>query len=201
MTPEFWIECYGYLGSALVVVSMLMASVVKLRVVNTIGSIVSGSYALIIGSFPLALMNICLVAINVYNLQKLLNTKKQYDLVACGTQDAFVTYFLDHYRGDIAHYFPEFAASRQADTAYIVFCSAEPAGLLLARDLGQGRLEVSLEYSTPTYRDCSVGKFLYAALPGQGIKTLTVAEASEKHKPYLVKMGYAETAQGFTREL
>ena len=32
------IELVGYLGSALVVVSMLMTSVVKLRVVNTIGS-------------------------------------------------------------------------------------------------------------------------------------------------------------------
>ena len=37
MTPSMYIEAIGYLGSALVVVSMLMSSVIKLRVINTIG--------------------------------------------------------------------------------------------------------------------------------------------------------------------
>ena len=60
------IELFGYLGSTLVVCSMLMASVVKLRVINMIGSVISGIYALIIGSFPLALMNFCLIIINFY---------------------------------------------------------------------------------------------------------------------------------------
>ena len=69
------IELAGYLGSTLVVVSMLMSSVVKLRVINTIGSVISATYALIIHSYPLALMNICLIIINCYNLIKLLDRK------------------------------------------------------------------------------------------------------------------------------
>lgn len=69
---NIYIELFGYLGSTLVVVSMLMASVVKLRVINMIGSVISASYALIIGSFPLVLMNVCLIAINAYNLVRLL---------------------------------------------------------------------------------------------------------------------------------
>ena len=44
------IEMLGYLGSALVVASMLMSSVVKLRVINTIGSGIFAVYALIIHS-------------------------------------------------------------------------------------------------------------------------------------------------------
>ena len=44
-----WIEIFGYIGSALVVVSMLMTSVVKLRVINTVGSLISGTYAFSIG--------------------------------------------------------------------------------------------------------------------------------------------------------
>ena len=39
------IELIGYLGSALVVASMLMSSVVKLRVINTIGSGIFAAYA------------------------------------------------------------------------------------------------------------------------------------------------------------
>ena len=77
MNTSTIIEIAGYVGSTLVVVSMLMSSVVKLRVINTIGSVISATYALIIHSYPLALMNICLIIINVYNLMKLLKTKQQ----------------------------------------------------------------------------------------------------------------------------
>lgn len=77
MSIDIWIEVLGYIGSAMVVISMLMTSVVKLRIINGIGSILSGTYALIVGSFPLALMNVCLIVINIYNLHMLLKSKKE----------------------------------------------------------------------------------------------------------------------------
>ena len=48
MNTSTIIEAVGYLGSALVLVSFLMSSVVKLRVVNTAGSLIFALYALII---------------------------------------------------------------------------------------------------------------------------------------------------------
>ena len=101
MDVSMMIELFGYLGSTLVVVSMLMASVVKLRVINMIGSIISGTYALIIGSFPLALMNFCLIVINAYNLIRLLKSDKQYDLVDGTKDDGLLHYFLEYYRDDM----------------------------------------------------------------------------------------------------
>lgn len=74
---SFYIELIGYLGSFLVVVSMLMTSITKLRVVNMTGSVISIIYALVIGSFPIALMNICLLIINTYNIIKLKRQKTQ----------------------------------------------------------------------------------------------------------------------------
>jgi len=53
-------------------VSMFMSSVVKLRIINTAGSVISGIYALISGAFPLFVMNICIIVINIYNLIKLM---------------------------------------------------------------------------------------------------------------------------------
>ena len=70
-----WLEIFGYLGSILVVVSLLMTSIIKLRILNLAGSLISGIYALLIGSFPLALMNGCLIMINIINLYKLMKTK------------------------------------------------------------------------------------------------------------------------------
>ena len=72
MDGKMMIEIFGYIGSALVVVSMLMSSIVKLRIINTVGSVISGIYAVICGAIPLAVMNICLITINIYGLVKLL---------------------------------------------------------------------------------------------------------------------------------
>ena len=46
------IEAVGYLGSTLVLVSFLMSSVLRLRLVNTAGSLIFAIYALIIRSCP-----------------------------------------------------------------------------------------------------------------------------------------------------
>lgn len=105
MNTSMIIELAGYLGSVLVVVSMLMSSVVKLRIINTAGSIISATYALIIQSYPLALMNICLIIINIYNLARLLRSNEPYDLVDVKTDDIFLTYFLDYYQQDIQNFF------------------------------------------------------------------------------------------------
>lgn len=193
MNTSTMIELAGYLGSTLVVVSMLMSSVVKLRVINTIGSVISASYALIIHSYPLALMNICLIIINCYNLAKLLKSNQQYDLISVNTDDTFLAYIFAHYKQDILHFFQEAErAAKTADTAFIVCCDAAPAGVLLGNVTEKGVLEIAVDYSTPTYRDCSVGKYLYSRLPEQGINKLVYSGKSEKHEEYLRKMGFAE---------
>ena len=96
------IEIFGYIGSGLVVVSMLMSSVVRLRVINTIGSVIFMIYALIIKSYPTALMNFCLVAINVYHLMRLRNTNKHYSMFENNPEDGYLNYLLKYYKDDIA---------------------------------------------------------------------------------------------------
>ena len=184
------IELAGYLGSTLVVVSMLMSSVVKLRVINTIGSVISATYALIIHSYPLALMNICLIIINCYNLIKLLRSEQEYDLIPANPGDAFLVYFIDNYRQDIQNFFQGADLALSAsDTAYIVCCGTTPAGLLLG-NTSAGVLDIAVDYTTPAYRDCSVGKYLYSRLPEYGIRKLTCSGVLKKHEGYLVKMGF-----------
>lgn len=191
MNTTMIIELAGYLGSTLVVVSMLMSSVVKLRVINTIGSCISATYALIIHSYPLALMNICLIIINCYNLAKLLKSEQQYDLIQADTNDAFLAYFIARYRQDIRDFFQETDLDLSAsDTAYIVCCDAAPAGLLLGKTSENGVLDITVDYTTPVYRDCSVGKYLYAKLSEHGIRKLIYSGTSKKHAEYLLKMGF-----------
>ena len=196
------IEMLGYLGSALVVASMLMSSVVKLRVINTIGSGIFAAYALIIHSYPTALMNVCLVGINVYNLIQLNRKEQNYELVDGVAEDGLLRYLLDYYREDIQIYFPDFSADRAADRAYIVCCNGNPAGVLLGNDGGQGTLQVLLDYSTPTYRDCSIGAYLYSKLPSKGVRTLVFGgRASQAHTAYLSRMGFAQENGSYVKIL
>lgn len=99
------IEMDGYLGSALVVVSMLMSSVIELRVINTIGSGIFTAYALMIYSYPTALMNGFLIGLIVYNLIRLTQKDRSYDLVEGAQGEGRLRYLLDYYREDIGHTF------------------------------------------------------------------------------------------------
>lgn len=61
-------EIIGYLGTGLVILSMTMSSVTKLRILNIAGALVSAVYALLIAAYPVALLNITLTAINLFHL-------------------------------------------------------------------------------------------------------------------------------------
>lgn len=202
MDAATFIEIFGYIGSGLVIVSMLMSSVVKLRVINTVGSTVSAIYALICGAFPLALMNACLIVINIYNLFKLLKTKQEYDLVDGDSEDALVKYFLERYNSDIKVYFPGFDKEKvDGKKAYVVCCDGTPAGILLGKE-NKGVIDVMIDYSTPTYRDCSVGTYLYSKLPSKGIVTLLFSQReSETHKAYMDKMGFVKEKDAYVKKL
>ena len=198
---DFIIELIGYLGSILVLISMLMSSVIKLRIINTVGSIIFTFYAFAIQTYPTAILNVILVGVNIYNIFILLKSTKQYDLVEVQADDSFAGYFLEHYKNDIAVYFPEFKNNPELyDVANIICCNADPAGILLGKKNGE-EIEISLDYTTPMYRDCSVGKFLYAELYKQGIKKLVYKTADEKHAEYLKKMGFDKTMEGYTKEI
>lgn len=202
LEPQVLLEIFGYIGSFLVVFSMLMSSVVKLRVINAIGSVVSGTYALICGAYPLVLMNGCLIVINVYNLYKLLKTEQQYDMVESKKEDALLGYFLEKYQEDIKKCFPDFSNDVAYDKAYVVCCNGNPAGVLLGKEKEKGVIDIVLDYSIPTYRDCSVGTYLYSKLSTQGIRTLEYRLAdTEEHIAYMKKMGFVKGENAYVCNL
>ena len=107
MNASTIIEMVGYLGSFLVLVSFLMTSVVKLRIVNTVGSIIFMIYALIIKSYPTAVMNFCLVVINLHFLYKMNKMGKEYEITRVEKEDGYLEYLLNLYHSDIRTCFPD----------------------------------------------------------------------------------------------
>ena len=192
------VELIGYLGSALVVVSMLMTSVVKLRIVNTIGSAIFTGYAFVIGSYPTALMNLFLIGINAYQLFRLLRTQKRYDLISTDLQDQYVQYFLEKSMDDIHEWFPEFSMrGLRADVVYLVCCDSNPAGIFIGKHLkGPDVVEVLLDYAAPVYRDTSAGRYLHEQMKQKGCKTLVFRSTAPKHVKYMEKVGYQMDEKG-----
>ena len=195
------VEIIGYVGSALVLVSFLMASVVKLRVVNAIGSGIFAAYALIIHSYPTMIMNICLVLINLYYLWKLRNRDPNYQMVRISPTDLYLSAFLNSHQADIAACFPGRSWDTSAlDHAYLICHGDETAGVLMGADEG-GVLNIALDYTTPTYRDTSVARYLLDHLPSEQLSALRYENAEPNHLGFLKKMGYVEKNGVFEKQL
>ena len=194
-------EIIGYAGSALVIISMLMTSVIKLRVINTIGSVIFCAYALCIHSYPTAAMQVCLIIINVVSLYKLLAVKKEYSIIKAGADDSYVRYFLDTYSADMKKFFPEQTECNSRDLYFLVCCNTNPAGIFIAEAAENNSLNAKIDYTTPRYRDGSAGKFLYEFLGTLGFKNVTAQSGCTAHVEYLKKMGFKLQGETYKKDL
>lgn len=70
-------EIIGYIGTALILLSMMMTSVKKLRIFNLCGCIFSVAYALLTHAMPVLLLNFSLAMIQVVQLYRLRNQKEE----------------------------------------------------------------------------------------------------------------------------
>ena len=197
MSTQAIYEIIGYTGSALVVISMLMTSIVRLRTINLIGSVIFTCYALLIRSYPTAAMNLFLVGINIYQLVRMLKTRRVYDLIPLLPEDGYYQYLLNSSLEDIRYWMPEFSVDeQQPDMIYLVCCERNPAGLFLAKDRKDGTAEVLLDYATPVYRDTSVAQFVYSHLAEKGFHSAVFRMNAPKHTPYMEKIGYRKNDRG-----
>ena len=69
---RIYLEIFGYIGTALVLLSMLMTEIKWLRAINMAGSLISFIYALCTFTMPIAVMNGALLIINGVQLTRLI---------------------------------------------------------------------------------------------------------------------------------
>ena len=65
---NLYLEIFGYLGTGLVLVSMMMTSVKWLRVFNMAGAVVSMIYAIAVQTWPVAVLNLGIIVIHTVKL-------------------------------------------------------------------------------------------------------------------------------------
>ncbi|MEO1291008.1 MAG: GNAT family N-acetyltransferase [Chloroflexota bacterium] len=190
-------EIIGYIASALVAISLLMTSILRLRIINTIGAVIFVVYALLIGSYPVAVVNFVIVLINLYQLNKLFRLEDEFRLLDNDTNSSYLQQFIDFHRDEIEKFYPQFFNTTLDDNHFVVFVLRNmlPVGLFIASKPVDGRAVVKLDYVIPNYRDFKVGQYLYRqktdVFKSEGIRELISYSGNDAHEKYLQRMGFS----------
>ncbi len=114
-----WLEVVGWLGSALVVLSLTVAGVWRFRVLNLVGALVATGYNTVLGIWPFAAMNAAISVIDVYwlvRLQRERHDEATYEVVEVAPDDAYLGHVLRAHAADIARFYPAFGGTTSGGT-------------------------------------------------------------------------------------
>lgn len=199
-------ELVGYLASALVVASLAMTSVVRLRTISLAGSITFVVYGVLIDSVPIVVTNASIALLNLWFLSRELGGRRDLGAVVVPRDSPFLLDFLVHHAADIATFQPDYDPHATHDFALVLTRDGLPAGVLLGDRDGE-RLDIVLDYVLKAYRDSRIGAWLYGPGAGvfrsEGITELTSATGRRTHPGYLVRVGfrYDEVDGRFVRRI
>ena len=65
---DILLEIFGYIGTALVLLSMMMTSMNKLRIVNIAGNAVTMIYSILVNAWPVVFLNGGIIIVNIVQL-------------------------------------------------------------------------------------------------------------------------------------
>ena len=77
MDEKLLLEIFGYVGTALVLLSFTMRDIKWLRMINIVGSAISMTYALIMNTMPVVVLNGSLILINGIQLARILRKERE----------------------------------------------------------------------------------------------------------------------------
>lgn len=194
------LDLLGYAASALIAASLLMRSIVRLRVINLAGAATFSVYGFLIGSYPVGVLNALTASINVVQLYRLRRRAEIFRALEVRPAAEYLRYFIEFERDEIAKFFPRFRYEPRPSTlALVVLRDLVPAGVLIG-DVGGDTLQVELDYVVAQYRDLKVGRFLFLDqadfFRARGIRSIVSAADTAEHAAYLERIGFTKTGQG-----
>ncbi|WP_430812711.1 MULTISPECIES: GNAT family N-acetyltransferase [unclassified Carboxylicivirga] len=200
------IEWIGYLASTLVLISLSLSSIVKLRIFNLIGAAIFSFYGFYINALPVGIMNLVICIFNIYYLRSLLLRKEMFDGVWVKDSDEYLHLFLNHYQKDIRRFFPGFKTDQVKGCQILMAVrDMNVAGVMLLSENKEGESNVLLDYVTPQYRDYKTGKYLLRKfktdLIEKGIHRLTTHSANAMHIKYLKRIGFESSGTSYQLDL
>lgn len=203
---DHWLDVLGWGGSALLVYSLLQASVLRLRVLNAIACVLLIVFNAVLSVWPMVGMNVVLVAINAWFIVQLLRERHDeaaFEVLEVSPGDAYLLHTLRVHAGDIARYNPGFAHDPAAagTEAFLVQRGDETVGVVLLTTDGD-TAEVLLDYVTPRYRDFSPGEFVWrrsGLLSSRGIRRVVTRPGMVG--AYYDRLGFRRQGESYVLEV
>ena len=215
-----WWEIFGWAGSVLVVVSLMVPSVRRFRRLNAAGSFIATVYNAVFGIWPYFAMNAVITVIDLYWLARLRRDKneatgqsteaggdgagRRYSVASVKPSDPIAQIFLNRHADEIAKTFPAAGAQGLAglEDVVMIMHRDELIGALGLRGAADGRGEILFDWVTDRFRDYTPGSFVYSnreLFGSLGVKELSIASSNTTDRDYFMKQGFSENGSQLTR--
>lgn len=189
-------EIIGYIATIIVAISLMMRQIRRLRIYNLTGSALFSFYGVLIGAWPVAVLNGFIVLINS---RELISLSRRDIVFKTQTVDVKKSWYLDYYlnffREDIKRIFPDFAIRKDEDyESVIIMRDVLPASIVILRKTTGPEAEIILDYAHPGFRDMRNARYFFRkgceSLNLKG-KTVFITPGMEKqHIRFLKKMHF-----------
>ena len=199
----FYTEYIGYAASLAMLASLVMKSMYKFRIINTISCMLFVAYGLLLGAMAIVVANIILIVVNLYFVIRNSKPRNDFIVARCGKNDSLLNEFVNFHRADINKLVPQLNWDEVADDAlcFYLMLNMQLAGVWVAERTTATAYVVKLDYVSAEYRDMEGGKFIYRnnceLLRNLGIKKLITNVGFEAYNHYLEKMGFVREEQDY----
>lgn len=199
------VELIGYLGSILVAISLMMRSLLRLRLINLIGALFFTIYGILLGAYPVAFLNGLIVLIDLYYLYQMWRQKDFFTFLEVLPKSKYMQAFVEFYKDDILEIIPTYTHQTDEDLlCFFILRNMMPAGLFVAK-VEREEAHIQLDYVIPNYRDFQVARFIFddnaAFFIQRGIRRFVSDGGSPIHRTYLEKMGFVNKGDVYVHEI
>lgn len=192
-----FIEWVGYIGSALVAISLTMSSIVKLRWLNLAGSVIFSIYGFVIDAMPVLGVNGLIALVNIFYLIRMYSKNDYFEILEIKPESLYLKAFLEFYGKEIQKDHPGFVYKTTNESlSLLILRNMAVAGVFLVRKYEASTLLIELDFVIPQYRDFKPGRFLLIEnqqfFTQKGFDKLLVYTANKNYQKYFKKMGFTK---------
>ena len=163
---NIYLEIFGYIGTALVIVSMMMTSLVKLRIINMCGGLISLIYAVFCNTWPVVVLNACLICINFVQTVRQLRGKEEVTLLSVEANDSTAQHLMHLWQKDVEKNHPNYRLqATNGEQVHILYVGEAAIGFFDANRAEGSSAEVL--YLTPAHRTAAMRERVLAMLTKQ----------------------------------
>jgi hypothetical protein len=200
---DHWLDLLGWAGSALLIVSLLQARVLRFRVLNLTAGLMLVAFNALIGVWPMVAMNLATSGINVWFIARMLRERHDvaaFRVLAVRSDNEYLAHVLAVHQSDVLRHQPDFSWAgipRQDRHPFLILRGDETVGVVILRVLGDVA-HVELDYVTKRFRDFSPGEFVWrqsGVLRNLGIAQ--VITSPTMIDPYYERVGFRREGDSY----